>query len=299
MIYGIIYKLIFSNGKIYVGQTTASIKVRIKRHIKDANNKKSGVYNSKLGRAIRKYKKFEYIVIKKDVPERGLNDLETNEIEKNNSYKVGYNSTLGGAGTRGWKHSKKAKKKIAQATKECWENGVFKTKANAELIGIIREKYKTEKFSMAKVARDFPNLAYNTVVDILKNNSWYDKEYQKFLDTKQKMTFKKAKEIRKKYISGSYYYIELSKIYGLSLGAIGNIITNKSWYDSKFNTTKCLEVSRKNKISNTKINFKIAEQIRKQHKRGTKGYLLAEKYNLSVGSVSGIINNKIWKTSEH
>lgn len=53
--YGIIYLISFSNGKFYVGQTIRSLKTRVLGHMSQSFNKNSSVYNSKIGRAVRKY----------------------------------------------------------------------------------------------------------------------------------------------------------------------------------------------------------------------------------------------------
>lgn len=52
-------------------------------------------------------------------------------------------------------------------------------------------------------------------------------------------------------------------------------------------------------IGNKKINFEIAEEIRQKKKDGAKQYELAKFYNVSVGTISEIVNNKIWTEELH
>lgn len=97
---GIIYKATnILNNKVYIGQTNKSFEIRKYFHIKHSKIKKNKFYN-----AIRKYgiDNFKWEVINSDVPIEMLNDVEMNTIILYDSYKNGYNSTLGGEGNRGY-----------------------------------------------------------------------------------------------------------------------------------------------------------------------------------------------------
>lgn len=101
---GTIYIIINTlNNKKYVGQTILPIKTRWNSHVNGALRKKSSSYNTSIARAIRKYSKesFTIEVIVTKVPLIFLNSFEKYWINFYNTYKDGYNQTLGGEGTRG------------------------------------------------------------------------------------------------------------------------------------------------------------------------------------------------------
>lgn len=84
------------NNKVYIGQTMQPIKIRFTNHIMSSRTEDTKFY-----RAIRKYGETNfYIELLEDVEPSLLNEREIYWIEYYNSYKSGYNSTLGGDGTR-------------------------------------------------------------------------------------------------------------------------------------------------------------------------------------------------------
>lgn len=99
MIYGYIYVIKNNfNNKVYVGQTSTTIEDRFKRHCKD-------------GRYETNENSIDYIIYKKGAenffvelleqcPRELLNEREIYWINKYNSYKNGYNLTLGGEGNK-------------------------------------------------------------------------------------------------------------------------------------------------------------------------------------------------------
>jgi len=97
--YGIIYKVTnIINGKIYIGQTTKSLKNRKRRHIGRNDN----LY---FHRALNKYGKnsFKWEIICECENQDDLNEEEIYYIKKHNSYwkENGYNLSLGGDGNGG------------------------------------------------------------------------------------------------------------------------------------------------------------------------------------------------------
>ena len=86
------------NGKKYVGKTSSTPEQRFKEHVRDSykDNKR---YNSAFHKAIRLYGPdyFNVITLEKcDI--KSLDSRETYWIKYYNTYKDGYNSTLGGEG---------------------------------------------------------------------------------------------------------------------------------------------------------------------------------------------------------
>ena len=90
--------------KVYVGMTRQQYKLRWRDHIKDSFDENSTSYNFYFHKAIRKHGKesFKWEIIEtveKDTLKEliaTLKKLEIKYIKKYNSYKEGYNSTLGG-----------------------------------------------------------------------------------------------------------------------------------------------------------------------------------------------------------
>lgn len=115
---GIIYKYTSPSNKVYIGQT-------IHEHARYMRHKRIEGDN-KFHRAIKKYgfENFIYEVIfiiendnRKRVKEK-LDYMERYYIRKHNSYNKGYNSTEGGDGCSGMKHSEYFKQNISKRMKE-------------------------------------------------------------------------------------------------------------------------------------------------------------------------------------
>jgi len=118
---GIIYKVTnLINNKIYIGQTVKLLKYRQSEHISSALR---NLDNNYFHNAIRCYgiENFEWVVIWKGDREL-LDSMEINYIKKYNSYKYnsnsnGYNLTVGGGTTTGFKYSNDMKKACSIRTK--------------------------------------------------------------------------------------------------------------------------------------------------------------------------------------
>lgn len=97
------------NGKQYVGQTKNKLSERLKRHIADAK-KHDDLY---FHRAILKYGEENFLIEEIDTAEtrEELNKKEIYWIGKLDTYKNGYNSTLGGEG--GNTYAKKTEEEMA------------------------------------------------------------------------------------------------------------------------------------------------------------------------------------------
>lgn len=85
------------NGKVYVGKTLETIEKRWRKHCRDSE--KSNCANRPLYRAINKYGIENFIVEEiEECSPNVANEREIYWIEKLNSFKDGYNATLGGDG---------------------------------------------------------------------------------------------------------------------------------------------------------------------------------------------------------
>ena len=121
---GSIYKIVFPNGKHYIGLTTTSLEKRTKEHKYCA---KSGdtkcIYN-----ALRKYDMVDTLeLIEIDTADtlEELCEKEIGYIINYNSYymnKNGYNMTYGGEGTVGYIHTEENNQKNRERMKKYFEN---------------------------------------------------------------------------------------------------------------------------------------------------------------------------------
>lgn len=291
---GIIYKVISPSKRMYIGQTITTLHVRKNKHINSAFNKNSLSYNLKFSRAIRKYNgNLKWIVLEDNISIIDLDKIEKLFIKKYNSIENGYNSTTGGQ--NGYQHSTQTKKKIGEASVLAWKNGVYKTKANEKIVKEIREMYVSKQYSVKDISDIYISLAYNTVLDIVKNKTWKDKGYKYIKRNKPTMNKTKAKEVRRKYNSGKFTLKELSSKYKLCVSAIQNIVSNKSWHDDKCKVKKSSKIASLNVISSSKLLEEDIIIIRDLYRKGKRQLWIAKKFNISVSSISNIVNRKTWR----
>ena len=114
MIKGIIYKVTNTvNGKVYIGQTIHELHKRQIKHFSKANEEKPSMYFHK---ALKKYGKdsFTWDIIEQCSSKRELDDMEFHYIKQYDSFKNGYNMTLGGEGTIGRVCKESTKLKISK-----------------------------------------------------------------------------------------------------------------------------------------------------------------------------------------
>jgi group I intron endonuclease len=136
---GLIYKATSPNGKIYIGQTSRTLEKRIKYHKYDS--KKQRTHHLKFYRAITKYgiDNFRWEIIEDNIDENLLDIKECEWIEKYNSHKEGYNSTIGGNSQHMRKNPPSKNpitaKKISNALK-----GTKKTKEHCENISQTKKE---------------------------------------------------------------------------------------------------------------------------------------------------------------
>lgn len=110
----VIYCLTFPSGKKYIGLTFNTVTSRIIEHCRDAFSTTSRCYNNTKYKAIRKYKEFSVSVLYQG---DNLNEKEMEYIKLHNTLETGYNSTAGGEGIAGCKHTEESKNKISESLK--------------------------------------------------------------------------------------------------------------------------------------------------------------------------------------
>lgn len=132
---GYIYKLTCTiTGKVYIGKTI-DINRRMAQHSKITSK-----YSHHLANAIKKYgiDNFkEEIIFEVEAEDRAvlnttLSNAEKSYIEQYDSYRNGYNSTIGGEGTGGFHWLESSKKKLSESLKKFFESA--KGKAQIEHI---------------------------------------------------------------------------------------------------------------------------------------------------------------------
>jgi len=101
MRYGSIYKITNkTNNKVYIGQTISKLKVRWQKHCLDA---RKHISDTHFARAIRKYGEDNFVIEEiEKVNIEQLDEAEIKWISYYDSYKNGYNSTLGGGGLKSY-----------------------------------------------------------------------------------------------------------------------------------------------------------------------------------------------------
>lgn len=117
----IIYKVTNTlNGKIYIGKTKQSLSKRKARHYESANHKSDTNFHS----ALRKYPKevFLWEIEMECTDENELNESEMYFINKYDTYKTGYNMTLGGNGGLTFKKGDALYERIKHKLSN-WKNG--------------------------------------------------------------------------------------------------------------------------------------------------------------------------------
>jgi len=120
MICGYIYKIVFPNGKNYIGLTTTSLEQRKQEHILLAKRCDTRC----LYKALRKYEMVDTLELIEIDTSDTLGELckkEIGYILMYNSYYtngVGYNMTYGGDGTNGYVFTEEDKQKISESVKK-------------------------------------------------------------------------------------------------------------------------------------------------------------------------------------
>ncbi len=252
---GVIYFIVNKfNGKKYVGQTV-NPKKRWKEHRNKHDDTPIDNDISKYG-----YANFEFIVIEKDIPIESLDEREIYWIKYFDSFKNGYNCTIGGHVLKGQdnlnygngdkikgeknpfygkKHSEKSLQKIKEAHKDCsgknhpqyGKHLSDETKAKISKVrtGTKRSAESIEKSRLAAIGRKHTSeyKAYISKINKGENNAMYgirgDKHPRAVLN----------REIALKIINDrktlGLTHNELAQKYGTKPSTIGNILNGQHW----------------------------------------------------------------------
>lgn len=115
--YGLIYKVTNTiNEKVYIGQTTQTLHKRRTRHESGSRKKNTTIY---FHRALKRHllENFHWEILEYCNDKTELNDMEYHYIMSFDSYKHGYNQTLGGENSYGRICTEVTRKKMSKARK--------------------------------------------------------------------------------------------------------------------------------------------------------------------------------------
>lgn len=172
MIEGIIYRYISPSGKSYIGQTTNEV---YRRRMWFGKGRYTGG-RSKIDRARKKYgpENFMYEVLLRnqysgiEAATLDLNKWETYYIGYYDTYKNGYNSTLGGDGSRGYTQSVEALQKISKSLKGRKKPNGFGSRVSSSLKGIAKSVEHRKKLSESKKNSGHKILQYSLMGEYIK-----------------------------------------------------------------------------------------------------------------------------------
>ena len=190
------------NNKLYIGQTVGSIEARFKRHINDAM---SNNLDTHLARAIRKYgpDNFSITLVEEVENYECLNEREQYWISYYDSYKSGYNETIGGDG--GNTYSVKTNEELNNIKLKIRNSKLGSLNPNARAVK-IKNMESNEEFhfgSIAEVQQFFNYSNHNFItkrcnhkVNCLWQNKWaiaYEEDDYDVTVTKEKNNRKSTK----------------------------------------------------------------------------------------------------------
>lgn len=146
---GKIYKITNKiNNLIYVGCTTKSLKKRFREHVARSKSQK---YNSKLYNSINKYGHSNFIIeLVEECVIDDLYNLETQFIKEFDTFNAGLNSTMGGEGCIGYKHTEEAKLKCQLNSKQIadFRRGKTYEEIYGETNAVVEKEKRSESLSL-------------------------------------------------------------------------------------------------------------------------------------------------------
>ena len=214
---GIIYKATSPSGKSYIGQTVSSLFKRKNRHYAFATRKGSSGYHHKIARAIRKYgDNIKWVVLCYDIPINQLSSVERWCIATYDTFNEGYNSTRGGEGTSGFKHSEETRKKISESLK-----GHGHTKESREKMSKSHKRKKLSAEHRRKIGEAGKGRVDSKEAREKRSKTNSGKKNSDFI-----MNVEIAEKIRKEYFIGEYSQKELAKKYKCSSNMVSKIVNN-------------------------------------------------------------------------
>lgn len=281
----------FPNNKMYIGKTIRDLETRKSQHKSDMKRDKN---NKAFYNAIKKYgwDELTWSIIDTAEIEEELSEKEKYWIKYYNTYihfknSMGYNSTLGGEGTSGYKYSEELKQQMSE--KMSGENNPFYNRNHTE--------ESKQKQSQAKIGK------YEGIDNPNYNNKWNDEQKQYISDLNRgrllgennpaiTITENIAKEIKIK-LSKGVSISKISKELNISYDVVRNIKLLKCWIE--------LLPELNNNIVNfkqkrTKISLDVVKNIKIKLANGENPYAIMEELDVTKDNVFSIKYLKNYKT---
>lgn len=281
----------FPNNKMYIGKTIRDLETRKSQHKSDMKRDKN---NKAFYNAIKKYgwDELTWSIIDTAEIEEELSEKEKYWIKYYNTYihfknSMGYNSTLGGEGTSGYKYSEELKQQMSE--KMSGENNPFYNRNHTE--------ESKQKQSQAKIGK------YEGINNPNYNNKWNDEQKQYISDLNRgrllgennpaiTITENIAKEIKIK-LSKGVSISKISKELNISYDVVRNIKLLKCWIE--------LLPELNNNIVNfkqkrTKISLDVVKNIKIKLANGENPYAIMEELDVTKDNVFSIKYLKNYKT---
>ena len=157
----LIYKIVFPNGKHYIGLSTRTLDERKKEHRYNASVDKPKQIVHKALKKFDMIDTFELILI--DDSAKSIDELYEKEIfyiQKYDSYyknKKGYNMTLGGEGNHGYVYTKADRKKMSQTTIEQFSKPEAREQISQKLIEYHKNNPEAREQMSQRAIKQFSN----------------------------------------------------------------------------------------------------------------------------------------------
>jgi len=280
------------NNKKYIGKSKFYVgKDNILRNRWDEHKRSANANNLKLfSRAIKKYGEDNFIFDITDIcaTEQEAFDLEAYYIKfydtKNQSY--GYNLTDGGEGVSGYRFTDEQRKNLSlshMGIKQSESQKLKKAIANTGQKRSVEQRAK-----MSKAQKGHPER--RTVEGKLRQSISVSGENNQI----SKLSNENVIEIKKKFNTGNYTREALSKEYGVTAPAIGDITAGKTW--KHIIEIPIIEEIQNKKRGNYKLTDEIVKKILIKYMSGkyTQTQLGIE-YNIDRSNIGFILTRKTWQ----
>lgn len=285
---GIYQILNLINGHCYIGQSKNIFNRFNKHHIYDYKNEKGANYNDKIYQALRKYglENFKVNIIEL-CPLNELDDKEIYWISYFDSFKNGYNSTIGGQNWSPNMYTQETEEK-RQKTREKNQSLIGENHPRAKLsneeVENIRQRYILGE-SVENIWKDYQNNYQSKEVfkNIIFGQSYenvnkINKEDIRY--TNAKLTKEQVLDIRKRFYLNDETFSEISKYYNISISSVKNIC-NRTAYKHIEDDIPDLR-----KRKTYRLTVDQVRDIRKKYAKGMSLTEIAKEYNISLSAIS-------------
>ncbi|MED4676797.1 GIY-YIG nuclease family protein [Bacillus nitratireducens] len=306
----VIYKFTNSiNGKVYIGLTTKTFRKRYNSHKSSAFLPSVKHYDCKFYKAIRKFSwnSFKWEIIDRADSKEELEEKEKFWIFFYDSFKNGYNMTLGGEGSSGIVGEKHGQAKLT---------GEDVRKIKAALTKGVSQLALAKKYGVRQT--NINCIATNknwTHIEVDGWKEWQDlKARGEFIPPNYLQREKGSRHVNAKLTEEQVVVIKqklmnklsmdsIAKEFNVSKSPIYDIATNKSWIHVKVEGWSEYQAERSkgrikdNKGSNNgmaKLSKEKVMEIKKMLVQGDKQRDIAQSFSLPISTVGSIAQGNTW-----